>query len=109
MGQELIFNTLQQGIENAKHLQDLCNEWGMSETAVKQTIRAARMQGIEICSGVEGYWIAADIVDRNRFLHSLKKQAFERIKTARGIKNTSRQIEGQISLNFEQMGVSDNK
>lgn len=109
MGQELIFNSLNKGIENAKHLQVLCQEWGMSETNVKKIIRDARMQGVEICSGIEGYWIAADLVDRNRFLHSLKKQAFERIRTARGIKHTHDDIEGQMSLNFEQMGVSDNK
>lgn len=107
MEQALIFNTLCRGIENAKHLQELSKEWGISQSGVKKVIREARMQGVEICSGSEGYWIAADIVDRNNFVHSLKKQGIERFKTARAIKSTNRQIEGQISLNFEQMGVSN--
>ncbi len=109
MGQELIFNTLYRGAENAKHLQTICKEWGMSETNVKKIIREARLHGIEICSGVEGYWLAADIVDRNNFLHSLKKQAFERIKTAKGINNATDDIKGHADLNIEQMEVSDNK
>lgn len=109
MVQELIFKTLHRGIENAKHLQDICKEWGMSETNAKKIIREARLQGIEICSGVDGYWLAADLVDRNNFLHSLKRQAFERIKTAKGINNTSEDIEELIEPNIEQTEVSDNK
>jgi len=109
MGQELIFKTLYRGIENAKHLQDICKEWGMSKSNAKKLIREARLQGIEICSGIEGYWLAADIVDRNKFLHSLKRQAFERIKTAKGINTTSDMIKEQTDLDIEQMEVSDNK
>lgn len=106
MGFEQIYNAIPKGKENAVHLQQLASRWGVCTKTAKKMIRAARLSGVEICSGIDGYWIAADIVDKNNFIHSLKKQGLERFKTARAINKPSKQIKGQIGLKFEQMGDS---
>lgn len=107
MGHEIIYSSIPIGKENAVHLQTLCEEWGVSTTQVKQIIRDARMQGVEICSGIDGYWIAADHEDGKSFIKAIKTQAFTRLKTARAVNNSLNVDKGQTSLNFEQMGVSN--
>lgn len=107
MGPELIYNSIPIGKENAVHLQTLCEEWGVSTTWAKHIIREARLQGVEICSSIDGYWLASDTEEGKSFIKAIKTQAFTRLKTARAVKNSLNELKGQMSLNNEQMGVSN--
>jgi biotin operon repressor len=105
------FNYLYQyipvGIENAIHQQDLAARLNTTPAAAKNIVRQARQQGLQILSGVNGYWFAADENEKQAFVRLMQKQAFSRLKTASPIKNTLKQIQGQMNLTDVMNGVSE--
>lgn len=46
------------GKENAVYSREIENHFGMHGTEVREMVNYLRMQGIPICSGNQGYWIA---------------------------------------------------
>lgn len=96
------FNILYQyipvGMENAIHQKDLAEKLGVTPDAAKQIIRKARQQGLEILSGIEGYYFAASEQEKEAFAQMMQKQAFSRLKTASPIIKTLKQVKGQLSL-----------
>ena len=95
------------GVENAIHQADLAIKLHTSPAAAKNIVRAARRQGLEICSGTEGYYFAASEQEINKYVGMMRKQAFSRIKTASPIINTLTTIKGQMSLTDCLEGVFD--
>lgn len=46
------------GKENAVYSREIERHFGMDGTEVRELVNYLRTQGIPICSGVQGYWIA---------------------------------------------------
>lgn len=95
------------GKENAIHQEELARVLGVSTAMAKIMVREARQNGVVILSGVQGYWIPKDDTERKRFVATLKKQAFTRMKTAKQIQQDTKQepqnVPGQMEL-FEIYG-----
>ena len=98
MNYDFLYQHISVGVENAIHQQDLAARLNTTPAAAKNIVRQARQQGLQILSGVEGYWFAADENEKQAFVRLMQKQAFSRLKTASPIKSTLKQIQGQMSL-----------
>lgn len=98
MSYDILYQYIPVGIKNAIHQKDLANKLNITPAAAKTMVRQARQQGLQILSGTEGYWFAADENEKQAFVHLMQKQAFSRLKTASPIKSTLNQIKGQMSL-----------
>ena len=98
MNYDFLYQHISVGVENAIHQQDLAARLNTTPAAAKNIVRQARQQGLQILSGVEGYWFAADEQEKQAFVRLMQKQAFSRLKTASPIKNTLKQIQGQMNL-----------
>ena len=96
--QELI-NSIPTGQENAIHLETLCKKWGCSSQKAKKLIRAARFEGMKICSGKDGYWIARSNIEGELFINGLRKQGYERLKTARAVNNSFKDVKRRTGTN----------
>ena len=78
------------GEANAIHQPELAERLGCSCTTLKFWIRIARgTWGFPIMSGRAGYWIAEDASDIERFSKLIRKQAFTRLRSVKGVVNTS--------------------
>ncbi len=86
------------GKENAIHQKDLAYRLGIKPADAKMMVRKARQQGLQILSGTDGYWFAADEEEKRIFVNTMRKQALSRLKTASPINKTIPHIQGQISL-----------
>ena len=95
------------GKENALHQEEIANRLGISRARVKALIRAARDKGIEILSGIHGYYYAKDDNEREEFAATISKQAYTRLKTAKPIKCALKNVSGQISLSDALNNVSE--
>ena len=72
----------------------------VSTTTVKNLVREARQQGYQIVSGNEGYWFTEDDRDKKAFVREMHKQAVSRLASAKHIKDTIEEYEGQERLPF---------
>ena len=61
---------------------DLSWVTGLDERNVRMHVEALRREGNEICSNVNGYWIAKDKKDLDRFLAAYEAHAKSRLYTA---------------------------
>ena len=61
---------------------DLSWVTGLEERQVRLHVEALRREGNEICSNVNGYWIAKDKRDLDRFLAAYEAHAKSRLYTA---------------------------
>ena len=61
---------------------DLSGVTGLDERNVRMHVEALRREGNEICSNVNGYWIAKDKKDLDRFLAAYEAHAKSRLYTA---------------------------
>ena len=61
---------------------DLSWVTGLDERNVRLHVEALRREGNEICSNVNGYWIAKDKKDLDRFLAAYEAHAKSRLYTA---------------------------
>lgn len=95
---EKLTSVIPVGRSNAIHQKELAKRLGVKPADAKIMVRKARQQGLQILSGVEGYWFAADEDEKRVFVRTMQKQALSRLKTATPIKNTITQMQGQISL-----------
>lgn len=98
MEYDYLYQYISVGIENAVHQKDLALKLHTTPAAAKNIVRRARQQGLEICSGAQGYWFAKDEEEKKAFVKSMQKQAFSRLKSASPMKNTLNSIKGQIEL-----------
>lgn len=98
MKYDYLYQHIPVGIENAIHQQDLAAKLHKTPATTKYIVRQARQQGLQILSGVNGYWLAADEKEKQTFVRLMQKQAFSRLKTASPIKSTLKQIQMRISL-----------
>lgn len=95
---ERLLSVIPTGRSNAIHQKELAKRLGVTPAAAKQMVRRARQQGLQIVSGTDGYWFAADEEEKRIFVRTMQKQALSRLKTAKPINNTISQMQGQISL-----------
>lgn len=86
------------GKENAIHQEELAKRLSVKPAVAKLMVRQARQQGLEICSGTQGYWLAENDIERKEFVNMMRKQALSRLKSAKPINSTLNTINGQISL-----------
>ena len=107
MNYDFLYQHISVGVENAIHQQDLVARLNTTPAAAKNIVRQARQQGLQILSGVNGYWFAADENEKQEFVRLMQKQAFSRLKTASPIKSTLKQIKGQMSLTESIEGAFD--
>jgi len=107
MNYDFLYQHISVGVENAIHQQDLAARLNTTPAAAKNIVRQARQQGLQILSGVEGYWFAADENEKQAFVRLMQKQAFSRLKTASPIKSTLKQIQGHMSLTESLEGAFD--
>lgn len=107
MNYDFLYQYIPVGISRAVHQKDLAEKLHTTPAAVKRFVREARQQGYEICSGQEGYWFAVDENEKQDFVTMMSKQALSRLKSASPIKNTLKQIRGQISLFESLYGATD--
>lgn len=98
MAFEKLSSVIPVGRTNAIHQTELANRLGVTPAAAKQMVRRARQQGLQIISGTDGYWFAADEEEKRIFVRTMQKQALSRLKTATPIKDTIPHLQGQISL-----------
>lgn len=98
MDYNILYQHIPVGAKNAIHQKDLALKLNTTPATVKSIVRRARQQGLQIISGSEGYWFAADDQEKQAFVHLMQKQAFSRLKTASPIKCTLTQIQGQATL-----------
>lgn len=83
---EELYNALPTGEDNAIHQVELAKMFDVTPAHVKGMIRAARRQNIEICSGINGYFIPENDLERQQFTQYMIKSAksrFVSIKTTR--------------------------
>lgn len=86
------------GKDNAIHQAQLCAVLNMSPSTVKLVIRSARKQGVEILSGVPGYWIAENDQEKKDFVRLMRKQALSRLVSTGPMRKTLNNIDGQMTL-----------
>lgn len=98
MDYKYLYQYIPVGIENAIHQKDLAAVLHTTPAAVKSVVRRARQQGLEICSGADGYWFAADESEKRAFVRMMRKQAFSRLASSSPLYNSLKQVRGQISL-----------
>ncbi len=95
------------GENNAIHLNELAERLGMKCDRLKVEIRAARKNGVEICSTHNGYFFPKDEAERRRFVDMQTKQALSRLATSKSARKTLREYEGQLSMDDIGIGGSD--
>ena len=95
------------GRKNAIHQKDLAAKLGVSPDAAKYMVRMARQSGVQILSGIDGYWIAETEQEKLLYIRMMRKSAFSRLKNANRIKSTLNDIDGQISLLDAENGASE--
>ena len=85
-----VADLLLHGEENAvplKHLKELVELPGRE---VRRMIQQARLEGIPICANnLTGYYLAADDLERERFVKSMRHRAGEILKSADAIERTA--------------------
>ena len=95
------------GKSNAIHQKELANRLFVTPSEAKYMVRKARQQGLQILSGNDGYWFAADEEEKRHFVRTMQKQAFSRLKTASPINKTISHLQGQISQSECVLEVSE--
>lgn len=95
---ENLISVLPTGKENAIHQKDLAHIIGVTQSRVKETIKEAREQGIEILSGNSGYYKPKNNEERKRYVEMQHKQAISRFVTSKAVKDKLQNVDGQIML-----------
>lgn len=83
---EELYNALPTGEDNAIHQVELAEKFDVKPAHVKEMIRAARRQNIEICSSRNGYFVPENDLERQQFAQFMIKSAksrFVSVKTTR--------------------------
>lgn len=76
------------GSGRAVSLQRLAKLTGLSTREVRRAIQRERLQGIPICAdNLNGYYLAADAAERERFVRSMRHRARQIIRVARAVEN----------------------
>lgn len=86
------------GKQNAIHQIDLAEKIGIKPALVKKYVQVARRNGLNVCSGQKGYWLAESDDDLKEFETMLRKQALSRLKTTKPIRDSLKEYKGQMSL-----------
>lgn len=107
MSFEILKSAIPVGKNNAIHQQELAKRLRITPADVKQLVRKARQQGLQIISGVQGYWFAENESEKKEFVNSMHKHAFSLFKTVTPIKNTISDNDGQISISEMLESLSD--
>ena len=81
----ILQNHLHVGQARAIHKKELSKLTGISEDKIKRMVRRARIAGIQIMSGHDGYYIAECDQDFERFKRMMTKQATSRFNVLRGV------------------------
>ena len=86
------------GKKNAIHLKELANTLGVTCQRAKYLVRRARLEGVAIVSGSDGYWFASDKREEREFVAKMYRQGLSRLRTVAMINDLISQIDGQISI-----------
>ena len=95
---DLLRQSIPQGKENAKHLDELAEIINDTPSRTKKLIQSARREGECICSGQRGYWYSESEDEMKVYCYMLVKQAISRLLTVKPIRRTLKEIKGQINL-----------
>lgn len=98
IGKEKLIELLPSQESNAVHLDTLADALHISQSEVKAAVKAARMDGVWICSSHKGYWLADDRQEVQRLIDLMEKQAFSRLQSIKQLKLAMKIPEGQKSL-----------
>lgn len=96
------------GEANAIHQKPLADRLGMTCDRLKAEIRAARKNGVEICSTHNGYFFPKDEAERRRFVDMQTKQAICRFATSKTARKTLQEFEGQMAIGDIGSGGANN-
>ena len=97
-GSEFWIMVIPFGEANAIHQKPLADRLGMTCDRLKAEIRAARKNGVEICSTHNGYFFPKDEAERRRFVDMQTKQAICRFATSKTARQTLQEFAGQMSM-----------
>ena len=100
-------NVIHIGKQNAIHQKELANRLGVTPATAKYMVRKARQNGLQILSGVNGYWIAENDIEKREFIALMRKQAFSRLKSTKSINSTLNDSNGQMSLSDALTAISE--
>ncbi len=106
-----IISALPKEEENAIFQKDLAKQIGIAPTLLKKAIRYARQQGVDIISGIHGYYLTDDEEIKKRFIRTMSRQAKTRFSSIATMKKTVDDdgIIGQMSLDeISEKGDGDN-
>lgn len=90
---------LGRGEANAIPMHALAAQLGINDRTLRKQIFEARVEGIPILSGNEGYYLPGD--DRSElreYERTARKRALSSLKMARSAKEHCKQIPGQLSF-----------
>ena len=107
MNYDYLYQHIPVGVENAVHQNELAEMLNTTPAYAKNIVRKARQEGLQILSGVEGYWFPANELEKKEFVRLMQKQAISRLKTAKPIRSTLTQTQGQMSLSDALIGASE--
>lgn len=94
----VLYSILPAGIENALHQDKIASLLNIRPAAVKRLVRMARNEyRYPICSGRQGYWLAKDDLELQKFTSRHKGQAISMLQTSNALKSND-EIKGQITL-----------
>lgn len=95
-----IAELLSYGQENAVPLRQLVAWTGRNGRMVRRMIETERREGIPICSGETGYYLASNPSELRRFQASMIRRALEIVRTVRALDGTLQEMGGQTAFDL---------
>lgn len=69
---------------------------GIDRRDIKRAVRELRLQGVKVCSGSRGYWLAQSDAEIDRTTARLWHEIYERLELVYAMSNFS--LEGQMTM-----------
>lgn len=84
-----VSDVLPRGEENAVQLRQLALILNIPGRTVRRMIEQERRAGVLICSGENGYFLAASTYEAERFIRSMRSRAAEILKTVEAVERAA--------------------
>lgn len=88
---------LPKGKRRAVHMQEIADRLNINPASVKNIVRKLRKMGVAICSDTNGYWIASNTLEMQKYTEREQAIALSKMQTVKALRN-NKEIEGQISI-----------
>ena len=95
---DIVYHRLRYGRDGALTLSELAEQTKLPRRAVEAAVEALRTEGVPVCTGRDGAWLAQSREELLENVSALQRRVMTQYRTVRSMRRTAQRMLPQLTL-----------